>query len=905
MGKLSDQDLFAAAEGRQTSRELTPKEIESVAMYKGIKATCREFSFQPPCECNICLRQYRIKDDQNIIPWHYLEHTKDPAFVAQSYAQAIREDREFLYHKILASGPALLKRWRNGESRRKEYLIKAEPEIYPFSQPLIDIASRFGMLHEARKHRSAYLLPYINTEDLSKDSANFIRLLHHRTTFAPQDWVHFDNAQLQPGWKQGGPGEKSAEGCITAHGGKYGTWIHFDRQAVHRGDAYGAIRGLMILEAQQILMSFLRKMVTTILGDGIASDPPIYQVEKSLGSLTLDPYPHYDLTSCNKWMRFIEAEPHRDQHWLSVASIYTQQPYSAPTYFDIDVIIEIAETKAMEAADELWLLQTDLDYFHDLMKRHEREWLDSVPRMEELKVFSPKDKMDNIGYIMTVKALIQARDWQWLLEECMTVKRIMGEPETKTHVEQPLSVRHEMALCGLQYLLQEAQLWYQASLSKLFLKSQAFHSITEVTAVGKDHRDSWALGFNFKDYPQLYRKDRIGWCLYNLTKDPKDIFTFERSVVLQHLEKYLESCPRREVERIDKEMYKCISDMAIVERMLSILELHRPNFGYLAQEPFRQPKQAWQVHFWLLIKPSDMTCAQMDLGSTLESSAKFRMPKGKRDEQWLTQRDRAQQNLNDLWEKARLAYQSMLQASNVAQDLIKPQLVMMMQGDSPEHKARLDLERRQILERFQAARQEALAKSMIPPKDTTGKFTAPHDLPSLRIQEPVREKTKTRPEGTSASPSLHKKDGAAFANVAVHEEIKEAAKPPKPPPVLYSLKQNSVAYQEVIPLMFPDRSMGIEEGGKTVDWLDFVATMNTLGFTAEHRGGSAFTFKGAVRLPSDPSILQKKSIGVHKPHPSTEMGPILLQSLGRRCNKRFGWQRANFAVDEGGVGQGT
>ena len=176
----------------------------------------------------------------------------------------------------------------------KEYLIKAEPDIYPFSQPIIDIASRVKMLQEARKHKAAYLLPYINIEDLSKDSANFIRLLHHRTTFPPQAWVHFDNAQLQPGWKQGGPGEKSAEGCIVMHGEKYGAWKEFDRQAVHRGDAYGAIRGLVILEAQQILMSFLRKMVTTILKDGSASNPLEHQVETLVG------FPYYDSSKLSR-----------------------------------------------------------------------------------------------------------------------------------------------------------------------------------------------------------------------------------------------------------------------------------------------------------------------------------------------------------------------------------------------------------------------------------------------------------------------------------------------------------------------------------------------------------------------------------------------------------------------------
>lgn len=186
----------------------------------------------------------------------------------------------------------------------------------------------------------------------------------------------------------------------------------------------------------------------------------------------------------------------------------------------------------MEAGDELWLLQTDLDYFHDLMKRHEREWFDSVPGVQELKAFTHKDKMDNIGYIMTVKVAIQARDWQWLVEQCQTFKRSMGEPEAKTCMGQPLPFQCERACSGLQYLLEEAQTWYQVSLSKFFLKSQAFHSTLEVTAMGKDQRDSWALGFNFKDYPQLYQKDRIGWCLYNLTKDAKDIYTFERSVVL-------------------------------------------------------------------------------------------------------------------------------------------------------------------------------------------------------------------------------------------------------------------------------------------------------------------------------------------------------------------------------------
>ncbi|CAD6580474.1 MAG: hypothetical protein ASARMPREDX12_009578 [Alectoria sarmentosa] len=939
MTKLSDMDLLAAAAGQPTSRALTPDDLKVLARYKKM---CRELLFNPPCECNICLRQYRTKDDQGYIMWHYLKHTNDPASLAQSYVKSIREDREFLYQKILTSGTALLKRWRRtGEAKRKEYLTTAQPDIYPFSQPLIEIASRVKMLEEARRYKAAFLLPYINIEDLSKDSANLIRLLHHRTTFPPQSWVHFDNAQLQPGWKQGGPGERSAEGCIIMHGEQYGTWKKFDRLAVHHGDTYGAIRGLVILEAQQILMSFLRNILTTILKDASTSNPQERQAETSSENLASFTFPHYDLTLCSKWIGFIEAEPHRDRPWLSVASVYTQQPYSSPACFDIDTMIEIAETKAMEAADELWLLQTDLDYFHDLMKRHEREWLDSVPGVEELKKFSPKDKMDNIVYIMTVKVAIQARDWQWLLEECQAVKRHIGEPKAKARAGELLPLAYERALCGLQYLLHKAQSWYQASLSKLFLKSQAFKSVMKVTAIGKDHRDSWALGFNLKDYSQLYRKDRIGWCLYNLTKDPEDIYTFERSVVMQHLEKFLETCPGPETGRIDQEMYKCISDMAAVKRMLSILELHRPSFAFpntadaetmlsvlkshplgsdmapieamlkipelyppdtiifARNNPFHQTSQAWAVHSSLLAKPSNLSCANLDLGSALESSASFCMPMGRRDEQWLTQRDCAQQNLSNLWEKARHAYQMTLKASEVPQALIEPQLATMKQADSAENKAQLDLERQQILGRLQIARQRALTKSVIPPKDTTCGFAGQHDQPAYRIPYPAKEKTKTRPDLAPTSASPHAKYAAIFANLVIDEEIKEAE---KPPPVLYTLKRNSVAFQ-VVSLMFPDRSQGIEEGAKSADWLGFVSTMDTLGFRAEHGGGSGFTFRGEIVLSTSPSKREKRSIGIHRPHPSTEMGLVQLQKLGRRCNRRFGWQRASFAPTDGGIAE--
>ena len=61
--------------------------------------------------------------------------------------------------------------------------------------------------------------------------------------------MYFDNVQLQPGWKQDGPGKNSAEGCLIMPCEQHGTWKEFDRLVVHREGAYGAMCGPVILEA--------------------------------------------------------------------------------------------------------------------------------------------------------------------------------------------------------------------------------------------------------------------------------------------------------------------------------------------------------------------------------------------------------------------------------------------------------------------------------------------------------------------------------------------------------------------------------------------------------------------------------------------------------------------------------
>jgi hypothetical protein len=84
--------------------------------------------------------------------------------------------------------------------------------------------------------------------------------------------------------------------------------------------------------------------------------------------------------------------------------------------------------------------------------------------------------------------------------------------------------------------------------------------------------------------------------------------------------------------------------------------------------------------------------------------------------------------------------------------------------------------------------------------------------------------------------------------------------------------------------MFPAAA---EERQKTVEWDTFVASMADAGFAAKNGGGSIVTFENEN---------VEGQIIFHRPHPDPKIDPIILQSMGSRMNKWFGWTRNTFML---------
>ena len=558
-----------------------PEEIKSMTQ---IASVMRDLNFRPPCECYRCLRQYRTLDQQDLIPYVYLSHVKDAASLARDFIRSIELDRTFILQKIWDSGATILSRWSVGPGKRKAFLEKAKPDLYQNRNPLIDIPSRVEQLMHQREYRMGYMLPYLNVDDLASDPKKLIGLLFHRTKCLLEDWVPFDHAMLWSGWKQCTLAEKSADGCISLYGNQFGKWSTFDPIAVHRNDACGAPRALMILESQQTLMKFLRDLTAVILE---GAKPPKSMKMPAKATSTdhaTDIATPRELSICTEWLQFLNADQKKDQPWLSFGSMFTNQPYSAAPTFDIDTVIDIAENQANEAQDELWLLQTNLEYFHDRTKHHEATWFDKIEKGSHRKFTTAKQKFDNIGFIMTIKVVLGARDWQWLLEECQNVKRELQRGGSDIGPGKPLTREYERALGSLEMMLWRLLGSHQVNLKRVLIRSTAFSKVLKVTAIAQQQQFGTVMIIEPRDYPNLLRDDRIGWCLFQLTSNFDEHLVFEPSAVLQYLDDFLSNCSRKEAERVEQEIQRCISELAAITRMMKLLDLHRPSFRHLGPE---------------------------------------------------------------------------------------------------------------------------------------------------------------------------------------------------------------------------------------------------------------------------------------------------------------------------------
>lgn len=373
----------------------------------------------------------------------------------------------------------------------------------------------------------------------------------------------------------------SADGCLIMHGERYGKWQEWDTIAVHRGAAFGVPRGLLILEAQDTLLTFLCTFVAAIL---------------ELEMKDILPQPDLDkgFEDCSKWVQNRKDQSKSDgkEAWLSVDQAQLARPFSKPPTFDIDAIIAVADSQLDALRDELRLLQTDPTHFRRGALMVNQGWIVAQPSG---KMLTPEIGYQKTAMHMTYNRFARARQWHWVLEECRHVKHVHTRLQNFIHIGY-LPAEYAKALSALEYILLHV------------LKDGARRDLEEYVVTANAFSKYWDRPEGFEDSNKvtsslkedinlatLYDNDRLFWALNVMITKPDKQDSWDIPTVLQLLENRLNHSSRLDRARISSILYDCVSEVAAIHQILAGLHLPRPYFPkYPASEFIDEHRPGWR-----------------------------------------------------------------------------------------------------------------------------------------------------------------------------------------------------------------------------------------------------------------------------------------------------------------------
>ncbi|TVY92897.1 hypothetical protein LAWI1_G005034 [Lachnellula willkommii] len=780
------------------------------------------------------------------------------------------------------NGELIMKRWKKSALKRKNYMLQVDPNIYPhqwcdayfvhdfylkaIERPATEgIEYDFTQGRERRSHPNVCLLPYINLEGLMDEPARFLSLLYNRTRYSPQDWAPHDNLPLGKQFELGALETFYNRSCIIMHGEEYGKLIEWHKEKAHGWNYIGFPRGILILQAQQRLLRFLRKVVDQVLvgTNGNWAPGQINAIAKAF---------EHGFGKVNETSSAVEF-----------ASPYLNQPFSTPPVFDIQALLSIAQSRLNMHEDHLWLLQTDPAYTR--------------------------------RYI--------SHSWESILEEVLKVQDVHLKFKNVIHSDEPLPEPYERALASLEALLNH-QIEYRSKYIKRLLPFRpGFHQNFKFTNFSR--LQSMAVLPVRLDkapsLPEVFFKDELDCCLRTLAGDNVDpVKAWIPNATPQHnhatlfavLDEHLTQCRREgrkeEVARLDEVLYSEFSDLAAIHQMLDMVGLHRPhcaqrglegigisetskgwryiNKHFFAQDSLRGgkvgPDGRWHDTEYNPMKEagSQKIAAEQRLAKLMNEFLATPKPTSSRIRQeWLDQDASQRAALSQLWAGARDRHRQTLQRLDFDENDIVSDLKVLSADSHPDYIISLRNERDEIRAKIvQRTRKHQMVNEQMVALNL--EVHIPDIKPKFEFKE-VKAKTKTR--SVANPPPIP-------VGIPQSQSLSEAAQE-LPTQIQVSVSKSALA---IFHSMFPSRSSE-EASQKSVKWDSFVLAMAEpeLGFVARHSaGGSAVQFEPNERS----KWFWEGKIVFHKPHPVPVIDPVMLSSMGKRLRKWFGWDNETFLL---------
>jgi hypothetical protein len=598
--------------------------------------------------CEPCFGQY--------FPVTHEINDQDAHKVILEAVESARRDNDLLRQMIRDHADLIVSRWKNKSRKQRSAILSdiglykekfaAVHLIHQHSHPdawediikLVEFYEKRGTRLEAdviktlhirniekavESFKYTWAMPYLDSETLADDPLLLLSLLHNRTAHDPEEWVLFDDWNMDLAERFGIVKQLFNTHCVVMEGPEFGKLVKWKKEESHRYQIVGFAKAFNILLAQQKMMRFLRSCVEMLFLDIEA--PPILAIQP-------------------KWEGLIALEFSRFTH-TSMWSTEFVKPFSCPPNFDVANIADLVESRHALLKDDLDQLLTDPSHLQTQVHH-----LVSATWFEKL---DEERKWRCIVHQIVRNPIRRERMWSYLAIKCDEMlsawRADTQSPSSSTEYNLEQAITRVREFCIEMFCL------FGHDVDSSLILQRGFEDNHKIQGRGVTQ------SLIASDY---FPQDLLYWSISTIGHDRYRSHTADPSLNFSVVDEICRKEPKQ-AARIDQEMLNLLSEMAILHSISQSIHLRRHQNRVHSDKQAEESSTGWtqfcKIHQTLV----DEELVDDVAPALREFCTSVAWPTGKKDQNWLKQATRCCAELRSFWETFTLVWSRQLNHHDV------------------------------------------------------------------------------------------------------------------------------------------------------------------------------------------------------------------------------------------------
>ncbi|KAI1421771.1 hypothetical protein F5Y12DRAFT_718039 [Xylaria sp. FL1777] len=550
----------------------------------------------------------------------------------------------------------------------------------------------------------------------------------------------------------------------------------------------------------------------------------------------------------SNWRELTSITNFRLTNDVELWSPYIFPAFSPAPILDLHCLTSLANARLGVARDHLRRLQHDPTYMRREMS------LDIGKKVNT----SQKQNCSSVSFVShLISEVFTYVLWQWLEIECKKAEDLKQRFGDSIQAGQPLPRKYKRALGEIELILRFA-------IGKTLLSME--EDSTARDAMTNYQTTCTNMGLAPHISGKWKSDNPLGWCLAVMLfgyRGGDDLI--DNALLLRYFQYHISI---REKARVSEFVCRWVTDLSAFYEMLASVLLGRPKAEKTYVEEVMKTAYREEWLFTVNLESTKMNMGPIHVlaQSLLHEFFEVEPPRGPKNLKWLQRSRETRKVLENFWSSLHEILSKEFRSQGISKHEVQRMLGVIAETQSVDYQQVIAAEEAKILTEIE---QQKVAR------ETFSYLTKSHGgiRKTIVTAELRKEKIKTRPQESNET------------DVLVSKEATESQMKTLEPDHTPALVRTSKRALNAIRFMFPQTPKDANGG---LQWTEFVHVMNDMGFVARNNGGSAVSFEADGQ----------GRIVFHRPHPDSKIAPVMLQAMGARMNKLFGWKRENFVLDE-------